>query len=166
MSVRRDNVGWNNDIEPSKYVFQDVTIFRLPRRLDDVFQYIFQKRFQDVFARCLQDVFKTSCNYALQVSLRHLDDILEDNTEEAFKTTSPRRMFAGKVINKINGKFKFLYRKNRYLTKELWKMLWNALTQPHFDCECPAWHPKLNEKKRRRIKIVQNKCIPICLKLD
>ena len=32
-----------------------------------------------------------------------------------------------KVINKINGKFKFLYRKNRYLTSYLKRLLRNAL---------------------------------------
>ena len=51
-----------------------------------------------------------------------------------------------KVINKINGKLKVLYRKNRYLTKEFRRMLWNVLIQPHFDYACPAWYPNLNEK--------------------
>ena len=46
-----------------------------------------------------------------------------------------------KVINKINGKLKFLYRKNRHLIKELRRMLCNALIQPHFDYECPARYP-------------------------
>ena len=51
-----------------------------------------------------------------------------------------------KVINKINGKLKVLYRKNRYLTKEFRRMLWIVLIQPHFDFACPAWYPNLNEK--------------------
>ena len=38
-----------------------------------------------------------------------------------------------KVINKINGKIKFLNRKNRYLTKEVRRMLWHALIPSHFD---------------------------------
>ena len=71
-----------------------------------------------------------------------------------------------KVINKINGKLKFLYRKNRYLTKELRRMLCNALIQPHFDYACPAWYPNLNEKTKKKIQIMQNKCIRFCLKLD
>ena len=53
-----------------------------------------------------------------------------------------KRMFcqpiALKVINNINGKLKFLYRKNRYLTQELRRMLCNAPIQPHFDYACPA----------------------------
>ena len=37
------------------------------------------------------------------------------------------------VINKINGKLKLLYRKNKFLSPELRRMLCNALIQPHFD---------------------------------
>ena len=55
-----------------------------------------------------------------------------------------------KVINKINGKLKFLYRKNRYLNKELRRMLCNVLIQPQFDHVCAAWYPNLNEKKQKR----------------
>ena len=70
-----------------------------------------------------------------------------------------------KVINKINGKLKFLYRKNRYLIKELRRML-NALIQPHFDYACPAWYPNLNEKTKKKIQVMQNKCIRFCHKSD
>ena len=54
-----------------------------------------------------------------------------------------------KVINKINGKLKFLYRKNRFLSPELRRMLCNALIQPHFDYACPAWYPNLTEKDEK-----------------
>ena len=70
-----------------------------------------------------------------------------------------------KVIHKINGKLKFLYRKNRYLTKELRRMLCNALIQPHFDYAGPAWDPNLNETTKKKIQIMQNKYICFCLKL-
>ena len=43
------------------------------------------------------------------------------------------------VTYKTNGKLKFLYRKNRFLSPELQRMLCNALIQPHFDCTCPTW---------------------------
>ena len=68
-----------------------------------------------------------------------------------------------KVINKINGKLKFLYRKNRYLAKELRRVLCNALIHPNFDYACSACYPNLNEKTKKKI---QNKCIRFCLKLD
>ena len=63
-----------------------------------------------------------------------------------------------KVINKINGKLKFLYKKNRYLTKDLRRMLCNVLIQPHFDF--------LNEKTKNKIQIMQNKYIHFCINLD
>ena len=38
-----------------------------------------------------------------------------------------------KIIYKINGTLKLLCRKNRYLTKEVRRMLCNAFIQPQFD---------------------------------
>ena len=61
-----------------------------------------------------------------------------------------------RVINKINGKLKFLYGKNRYLTKELCRILCNSLIQSHFDYVCPDWYPNLIEKTKKKIKIMQN----------
>ena len=51
-----------------------------------------------------------------------------------------------KVINKINGKLKFLYRKNSFLTPGLGRMLCNALIQLHFEYACFALYPNLNAK--------------------
>ena len=71
-----------------------------------------------------------------------------------------------KVINKMNGNFKLLYGKNRYLTKELDRIFSNALIQPHFGYDCRAWYPYLNQKTKVKIQIMQNKCIHFCFKLD
>ena len=71
-----------------------------------------------------------------------------------------------KVINKINGKLKFLYKKNRYLSPKLRRMLCSALIQPHFDYACPAGCTNLTEKTKKKTQIMQNKCIRFCLKLD
>ena len=54
-----------------------------------------------------------------------------------------------KVVNKINKKLKFLYRKNKFLTPELHRMLSNALIQPHFDYACTAWYPNRTEKTKK-----------------
>ena len=70
------------------------------------------------------------------------------------------------VINKINGKLKCFYRKNSFLTAGLRKMLCNALMQPHFDYACSAWYPNLNAKLKKKLQIIQNKCIRFCLKLE
>ena len=37
---------------------------------------------------------------------------------------------------------------------------------PHFVYACPAWYPNLNEKMKKKIQIIQNKCLGLCLKLD
>ena len=71
-----------------------------------------------------------------------------------------------KALNKINGKLKFLYRKNKFLTPTLCRMLCNAIIQPHFDYACSAWYPNLNEKLKKKIQIAQNKCIWVSSMLD
>ena len=70
-----------------------------------------------------------------------------------------------KASNNINGKLKFLYRKNKFLTPTLRRMLCNAITQPQFDYACSAWYPNLNKKLKKKIQIAQNKCIRFCLNL-
>ena len=70
-----------------------------------------------------------------------------------------------KVVNKINRKLKFLYRKNKFLTPELSRMLCNTLIQPHFDYACTAWYPNLTEKTKKKIQVMQNKCRRFCLRL-
>ena len=64
-----------------------------------------------------------------------------------------------KVINKINGKLKFL-------SAELQRMLCSALIQQHFDYACPTWYSNLTEKTTKKIQIMQNKCTRFCLRLD
>ena len=70
------------------------------------------------------------------------------------------------VINKINNKLKFLYRKNRFLTPTLRRLLCNALIQPHFDYACSTWYPNLTKILKNRIQTSQKKCISFCLELD
>ena len=45
-------------------------------------------------------------------------------------------------------------------------MLCNALIQPHFDYACTSWYPNLTEKTKKKIQIMQNKCIRFCLRLN
>ena len=71
-----------------------------------------------------------------------------------------------KVENKINGKLKFLYRKNKFLTPELRRMLCNAFIQPHIDYAYTAWYPDLTEETKKKMQIMQNKCMWFCLRLD
>ena len=70
------------------------------------------------------------------------------------------------VINKINKKLKFLYRQNDFLTPNLRRLLCNALIQPHFDYSCITWYPNLNKKFKKKLQVLQNKCIRFCLQLS
>ena len=70
------------------------------------------------------------------------------------------------VLSKINSKLKFLYRKNKFLTPHLKRMLCNALIQPHFDYSCSAWYPQLTSGLKDKIQVVQIKCIRFCLDLE
>ena len=69
-----------------------------------------------------------------------------------------------KIINKINSRLKFLYRKSRYLTLYLKQLLCNALIQLHFDYACSAWSLNLNKKFKSKLQTVQNS--RYCLQLD
>ena len=57
-----------------------------------------------------------------------------------------------KIINKINSRLRFLYRKNKFLSPSLRR-------QPHFDYACSAWYPNLNKRLKSKLQILQNKCI-------
>ena len=57
---------------------------------------------------------------------------------------------AMQVCTKVTSKLKFLYRKNRFLSKDMRRLLCNALIQPHFDYACAAWYPNLNRKYQNK----------------
>ena len=42
----------------------------------------------------------------------------------------------------------------------------NTLIERHFDYACPAWYPNLQEKKKKELQIMQNKCILFCFTLE
>ena len=81
------------------------------------------------------------------------------------ETLSGREM-ALKVLKKINGKLRFLYRQGKYLNPRLRRMLCNTLIQPHFDFACSAWYPNLTHGLKTKLQIAQNKCIRYCLFLN
>ena len=81
------------------------------------------------------------------------------------ETLSGREM-ALKVLTKINGKLRFLYRQGKYLNPRLRRMLCNTLIQPHFDFACSAWYPNLTNSLKSKLQVAQNKCIRYCLFLN
>ena len=38
--------------------------------------------------------------------------------------------------------------------------------QPHFDYAWSAWYPNLTQKLKKKLQVIQNKCIRSCLQLD
>ena len=71
-----------------------------------------------------------------------------------------------KIINKINGRLRFLNRKNRYLSPHLKRLPYNDIIQPHFGYACSAWYPNLNKKFKGKLQTIQNECIRLCFLLD
>ena len=70
------------------------------------------------------------------------------------------------ILSKINNKLKFLYRKQRFLNKNIRRILCNSLIQPHYDFACSSWYPLLTKNLRKRLQVSQNKCISFCLNLN
>ena len=64
-----------------------------------------------------------------------------------------------RVLEKINGRLKFLWRKNKFLTPPLKRLLCNDLIQPHFDYASSAWYPNLQKHLSKKMKTYQNKCV-------
>ena len=61
---------------------------------------------------------------------------------------------------------KILYRKNRFLTPALRRLLCNAIIQSHFDYACSAWYQNLTQKLKEKLQVMLNKYIRFCLQLD
>ena len=72
---------------------------------------------------------------------------------------------AMQVCTKVTSKLKFLYRKNRFLSKFLRRLLCDTLILSHFHCARAAWYPNFNKKYRKKLQVLQNKCIRFCLQL-
>ena len=70
------------------------------------------------------------------------------------------------VIKKINKKLKFLWRKHKFLNFDLRRVLFNAIIEPHFDYDLPAWYTNISKKVFDKLQVCQNKCICFCLHLD
>ena len=83
-----------------------------------------------------------------------------------FDCNTSGEAMAVKVLNKVNSRLKFLYRKQSILNFPLRRLLCNALIQPHFDYASQAWYPNLTKTLSIKLQRAQNKCIRFCLNLD
>ena len=91
-------------------------------------------------------------------SVKYLGCILDE--------TLSGNLMALNVMSKINKRLRFLFRKNKFLSLQLRRLLCNALIQPHFDYACSVWYPNLNKKFKTKLQTLQNKCIRFCLQLN
>ena len=72
-----------------------------------------------------------------------------------------------KLVSKINTRLKCLYRKNKFLSTQLRRLLYNALIHPHFDYAYSVWYPTLKVwYLKTKLQTLQKKCVRFCLQLD
>ena len=83
-----------------------------------------------------------------------------------FDSNLSGRGMAIQVLNKINSRLRFLYRKQNIFDKHLRRLLCNALIQPHFDYASQTWLPNLTKALSNKVQCAQNKCIRFCLQLE
>ena len=69
------------------------------------------------------------------------------------------------ALGKVNGRLKFLYRKQSFLNSSLKRLLCNAIIQPHYDFACLAWYPNLNKGLKKKVQTSQNKSVRFCLNM-
>ena len=87
----------------------------------------------------------------------YLGPVLDENL--------PGESMVTRMLGKINGKLKSMYRKHTFLDSSLRRLLLNAFIQPHFDYACSSWYPMLNKRLSKKIQSAQNKCIRFYLNL-
>jgi len=105
-----------------------------------------------------------------ELDIRHGDVQIKQYSEVVYLGCTLDSKLSGeamalKALGKINGRIKFLYRKQGFLTPSLKRLLCNALIQPHFDFACLAWYTNLSKKLKKKVQICQNKCIRFCLNM-
>ena len=105
-----------------------------------------------------------------ELDIRHKDIKIKQNHQVKYLGCLLDNSLSGEsmalqALTKINGRLKFLYRNQSFLSTSLRRLLCNALIQPHFDFACAAWYPCLNKNFKNKIQVAQNKCIRFCLNL-
>ena len=60
------------------------------------------------------------------------------------------------IVQKVNGRLKFIYRQYNFLEEKLRKSICLALIQCHIDCVCSSWYSSLNKQLKIKLQICQN----------
>ena len=63
------------------------------------------------------------------------------------------------IVQKVNGRLKFLYRQCSFLEEKLRKSICSALIQCHLDYACSSWYSGLNKQLKKKLQICQNKTV-------
>ena len=96
--------------------------------------------------------FSVECNghtIKTQRSVKYLGLTLDDQlTGEAIVNS---------IVQKVNGRLKFLYRQCNLLEEKLRKPICSSLIQCHIDYACSSWCSGLNEKLRKNFRFVKTK---------
>ena len=124
--------------------------------------------FGDDKTKCILFASKNKVKKANPLNIKYKDVIIKQHSNVKYLGCILDEFLSGKsmglhVLNKLNSKLKFLYRKNNFLTPSLRRLLCNVLIQPHFDFACTSWFPNLNQSLWKKLQTSQNKCIRFCL---
>ena len=96
--------------------------------------------------------FSVECNchtIKAQRSVKYLGLTLDDQlTGEAIVNS---------IVQKVNGRLKFLYRQCNFLEEKLRKSICSALIQCHIDYACSSWYSGLNKQLKKNFRFVKTK---------
>ena len=67
------------------------------------------------------------------------------------------------IVQKVNGRLKFLYRQAKFLDLSCKMSLCSALIQCHLDYACSAWYSGLSKCMKQRLQVCQNKMVRFIL---
>ena len=121
--------------------------------------------------RLAQNIYKLNIGYKKITNIKYKTNIkqqaLVTNLGCILDESISGELMLLKVTNRINSKLKSRYKKNKFLTPELDRMLCNTLIQPQFHYACPSWYPNLTKNKNKKDNTsYTNKCIQFFLILD
>ena len=93
---------------------------------------------------------------ANNLNICHGNHVIEQKQSVKYLGVTLDNTLSGKsmvesILTKINGKIRFLYRKQKFLSKELRRLLCNSLIQPHFDFACCSWYPLLTQNLKKKV---------------
>ena len=63
------------------------------------------------------------------------------------------------IVQKVNGRLKFLCRQCNFLKEKLRKSICLALIQCHIDYACSSWYSGLNKQHKKKLQMCQNKTV-------